>query len=146
MSSLCYLHCTQAVLHHSCNYTAMSKAFPLALCELSLWLLVGMEISTFVVYHGYLSSVSLRPQMVYPNTWCFPVSSLFTRQTGTGGQSYLQIYWLYLLALFIHWVYLFDLVALLIGFIYWLHSLALFIHWFYLFDLVALVLGLSNWL
>ena len=47
---------------------AMNEAFTLALCELSLWLLADMEISKFVQFHGYLSSVSFRLQMVYPNT------------------------------------------------------------------------------
>ena len=47
---------------------AMNKAFTLALCELSLWLLAGMKISKFVQFHGYLSLVSLRLQMDYPNT------------------------------------------------------------------------------
>ena len=47
---------------------AMNKAFTLALCELSLWLLASMEISKFVQFHGYLSSVTLGFQMDYPNT------------------------------------------------------------------------------
>ena len=67
-------------------------------------------------------------------------------QYGTNGQSYLQIYWLYLMALLIHWLYLFDLVALLIRFIYWLDLLALFIHWLYLFNLVALFIGFIYWI
>ena len=54
----------------------MNKAFTLALCELSLWLLADMGISKFVRYHRYLSSVSLRLQMDYRNTWI----SWFTRQ------------------------------------------------------------------
>ena len=47
-----------------------------------------------------------------------------------------------LFALFIHWLYLFDLVALYIGFIYWLYLLVLFIrfggfiYWIYLLALV----------
>ena len=49
--------------------TATIKAFTLALCELPLWLLVSMEVSKFDQYHGYLSSVSLRLQKAYPNTW-----------------------------------------------------------------------------
>ena len=47
---------------------AMNEAFMLALCELSLRLLADMEISKFVQFHGCLSSVSLRLQMVYPDT------------------------------------------------------------------------------
>ena len=49
--------------------TATIKAFTLALCELPLWLLVSMEVSKFDQYHGYLSSLSLRLQKAYPNTW-----------------------------------------------------------------------------
>ena len=49
--------------------TAIIKAFPLALCRLSLWLLVSMEVSKLDPHHGYLSSVSLQLQMVYPNIW-----------------------------------------------------------------------------
>ena len=49
--------------------TAMIKAFTLALCGLSLWLLISMEVSKFDPHHEYLSSVSLRLQMVYSNTW-----------------------------------------------------------------------------
>ena len=55
---------------------AMNEAFTLALCELSLRLLADMEISKFVQFHGCLSSVSLRLQMVYPDTRL----SWFTRQ------------------------------------------------------------------
>ena len=51
------------------NSTTLIKAFPLALCGLSLWLLVSMMISKFDPHHGYLSSVSLQLQMVCPNTW-----------------------------------------------------------------------------
>ena len=150
----------------------MNKAFTLALCELSLWLQAGMEISKFAQYHWYLSSVRLWLIMDYPNT----LISWFTRQLDLDlmftsiislrtanwnkwtklftdflalsiGSSYSLAlfiwfggftYWIYLLALFIHWLYLFYLVALLMWFIYWLYSLASFIHWLYLFDLVAL--------
>ena len=49
--------------------TAMIKAFTLALCGLSLWLLISMEVSKFDPHHEYLSSVSLRLQMVYSDTW-----------------------------------------------------------------------------
>ena len=56
--------------HDVCQqYTATIKAFTLALCGLPLWLLVSMEVSKFDQFHGYPSSVSLRLQMVYPNTW-----------------------------------------------------------------------------
>ena len=52
------------------QYTsAMIKAFTLPLCGLSLWLLISTEVSKFDPHYGYLSSVSLRLQMVYPNTW-----------------------------------------------------------------------------
>ena len=47
----------------------MIKVFTLALCGLSLWLLISMEVSKFDPFHDYLSSVSLRLQMVYPSTW-----------------------------------------------------------------------------
>ena len=47
----------------------MIKPFTLALCGLSLWPLVSIEVSKFDPHHGYLSSVSLQLQMVYPNTW-----------------------------------------------------------------------------
>ena len=147
----------------------MNKAFTLALCELSLWLQAGMEISKFVQYHGYLSSVSLRLQMDCPNTWI----SWFTRQLDlelmfTSIISLRTANWnkwtklfsdllvlsigsSYSLDLFIrfggftHWIYL---LALFIGFIYsiwWLYSLDLsigFIYWLYLFDLVALFICL----
>ena len=46
----------------------MIKASALALCGLSLWLL-SIEVSKFDPNNGYLSSVSLRLQMVYSNTW-----------------------------------------------------------------------------
>ena len=57
------------VRNYSSSCTAMIKAFTLALCGLSLWLLVSMEVSKFDPRHRYLSSVSLRLQMVYANTW-----------------------------------------------------------------------------
>ena len=137
----------------------MNKAFTLALCELSLWLLAGMEISKFVQFHRYLSSVSLRLQMDYPNT-CL---SWFTRQLDlelmfTSIISLCTANWIkwkklftdllalstgstYSLALFIQFggfIYRMYLLALFSGFIY---SLALFIwfggstHWIYLLDL-----------
>ena len=51
----------------------MIRAFTLALCRLPLWLLVSIEISKLDQYYEYLSSVSLRLQKVYSNTWmlCF---------------------------------------------------------------------------
>ena len=137
----------KAVTFYPFICTATIKAFPLALCELSLWLLVSMEISKFGQYHGYLSSVSLRVQMVYPNTWI----SWFTRQLDlelmfssivSHGKLEQMDKVRDLFALFIHWLYLFDLVALYIGFIYWLYLLVLFIrfggfiYWIYLLALV----------
>ena len=141
---------------------AMNKAFTLALCELSLWLLADMEISKFVQFHGYLSSVSVRLQMVYPNTR----SSWLTRQLDlelmfTSIISFRTANWIkweklftdllvlstgstYSLALFIRFggliysIQWLDLLALFSGFIY---SLAVFIrldgsaHWIYLLDL-----------
>ena len=141
---------------------AMNKAFTLALCKLSLWLLADMEISKFVQFHGYLSSVSVRLQMVYPNTR----SSWFTRQLDlklmfTSIISFRTANWIkweklftdllvlstgstYSLALFIRFggliysIQWLDLLALFSGFIY---SLAVFIrldgsaHWIYLLDL-----------
>ena len=66
-----YLNClnveTSHCIHHHCTPTI--TAFTLALCGLPLWFLVSMEVSKFDQYHGYLSSVSLRLQKVYPNTW-----------------------------------------------------------------------------
>ena len=67
----------------------MNETFTLALYELSLWLLAEMEISKFVWFQGSLSPVSLRLQMVYPNTRL----SWFTRQ--------LDLYILYLYILYI---------------------------------------------
>ena len=138
---------------------AMNKAFTLALCELSLWLLAGMEISKFVQFHGYLSSVSLRLQMDYPNTRL----SWLTRQLDLELMFTSIIYlrranWIkweklftdllalstdstYSLALFIRFggfIYRMYLLALFNGFLY---SLAVFIqfggsaHWIYLLDL-----------
>ena len=115
----------------------MIKSFTLALCELSLWLLAEMEISKFVRFNGYLSSVSLRLLMVYPNTR----SSWFTRQLD------LELMFTSIISLrtanWIKWEKLFtDLVALstgstysldlfirfgnLIYSIWWLYLLALF--------------------
>ena len=48
----------------------MTKAFTLALCGLSLWLIISLKVSEFVQLHGYLSPVSLRLQQLYPNTSC----------------------------------------------------------------------------
>ena len=45
-------------------------------CASYLSLLASNEISKFDQYHGYLSSVSLRLQMIYSNTWIL----WFTRQ------------------------------------------------------------------
>ena len=138
----------------------MNKAFTLALCELSLWLQAGMEISKFAQYHWYLSSVRLWLIMDYPNT----LISWFTRQLDldlmfTSIISLRMANWnkwtklftdflalsigsSYSLALFIwfggftYWIYL---LALFIGFIYfiwWLYSCDLsigFIHWLHLF-------------
>ena len=78
-----------------------------------------MEISKFVRFHGYLSSVSLRLQMVYPNTRL----SWFTRQLD------LELMFTSTISLrtanWIKWEKLFtDLVALSTGSTY---SLALFI-------------------
>ena len=119
-----------------------------------------MEISKFVQYHGYLSSVSLQLQMDYPNTWI----SWFTRQLDlelmfTSIISLRTANWnkwtklftdllalsigsTYSLALFIrfggftHWIYL---LALFIGFIYLLALLIRFGGFIYLPDLWALV-------
>ena len=121
-----------------------------------------MEISKFVQFHGYLSSVSVRLQMVYPNTR----SSWLTRQLDlelmfTSIISFRTANWIkweklftdllvlstgstYSLALFIRFggliysIQWLDLLALFSGFIY---SLAVFIrldgsaHWIYLLDL-----------
>ena len=119
-----------------------------------------MEISKFVQYHGYHSSVSLRLQMDYPNTRI----SWFTRQLDlelmfTSIISLRTANWnkwtklftdllalsigsTYSLALFIrfggftHWIYL---LALFIGFIYLLALLIRFGGFIYLPDLWALV-------
>ena len=164
-----FLFCWEAVFNQSNNSTATNKAFLLALCKLSLWLLASMEISKFVQYHRYLSSVSLQLQMDYPNTWI----SWFTRQLDleifSSIISLSTVNWnkwtklftallvlsigsTYSLTLFIwfggftDWIYL---LALFIGFIYsiwWLYWLDLsigFIYWLYLFDLVALFICLS---
>ena len=129
--------------------TAANIAFQMALCELSLWHLRSMKISKFVQYYGYLSSVSLRLQMDYQNIWIlwftrqlelelmfFSIISLRTANWSKGTKLFTD-----LLALSIgstySWLYLFNLVALLIGFTYWLYLLVLFILWVYLFDLVA---------
>ena len=127
--------------------TATNKAFPLALCELSLWLLASMEINKFVQYHGYPSSVSVRLQIAYPNTWILwftkqldlelMFASIISLRT-TILNKWTKIYRLYLLALLIHWLHSFHLVALLIGFIYLLYLLIDFIYstwWVYLLDL-----------
>ena len=113
----------------------MNKAFTFALCELSLWVLAGMEITKFVQYHGYLSSVSLRLQMDYRNTWI----SCFTRQLD------LELMFTSIISLCManwnKWTKLItDLLALSIGSTY-SYSLALFIrfsgftHWIYLLAL-----------
>ena len=97
-----------------------------------------MEISKFVQFHGYLSSVSLRLQMDYPNT-CL---SWFTRQLD------LELMFTSIISLrtanWNKWTKLFtDLLALPIGSTY---SLALFIrfggftHWIYL---LALFIGFT---
>ena len=129
--------------------TAMIKAFPLALCELTWWLLVSMEISKFVQYHGYLSSVSLRLQMVYPNTlilwltrqldWELMFSSIIFLRTANWNK-WTKVF-TDLLALSIGFTYSLALFIGFGGFVYWTYLLALFIHWFYLFDLVALFIG-----
>ena len=121
----------------------MNKAFTLALCELSLWLQAGMEISKFVQYHGYLSSVSLRLQMDCPNTWI----SWFTRQLD------LELMFTSIISLrtanWNKWTKLFtDLLALPIsstyslalfirfgGFTHWIYLLAVFIGFIYLLAL-----------
>ena len=111
-----------------------------------------MGISKFVQYHGYLSSVSLRLQMDYPDTWL----SWFTRQLD------LELIFTSIISLrtanWNKWTKLFtDLLALSIGstyslvlfirfggffllalFIDFIYSLALFIrsgHWIYLLAL-----------
>ena len=118
-----------------------------------------MEISKFVQYHGYFSSLSLRLQVVYPNTWILwftrqldlelMFSSIICLSTANWNKwtklstdlLALSIGSTYPLALFIgfggfiYWIYLF---ALFTSFIY---SLALFIrfggfiYWIYLFAL-----------
>ena len=55
------------------NCTATITVFTLALCGLPFWLLIGMEVSKFDQYHGYLSSVYLRLKKIYPSTWCLCV-------------------------------------------------------------------------
>ena len=50
--------------------TTTSKVFTLALCGLSLWLIISWKVSEFVQLHRYLSPVSLRLQQLYPNTSC----------------------------------------------------------------------------
>ena len=55
------------------NCTATITAFTWALCGLSFWLLIRMEVSKFDQYHGYLSSVYLRLKKIYPNTSCLCV-------------------------------------------------------------------------
>ena len=120
-----------------------------------------MEISKFVQYHGYFSSVSLRLQVVYPNTWILwftrqldlelMFSSIICLSTANWNKwtklstdlLALSIGSTYPLALFIgfggfiYWIYLF---ALFNSFIY---SLALFIrfggfiYWIYLLTLVS---------
>ena len=140
-----FLFCWEAVFNQSSNSTATNKAFPLALCELSLWLLASMKISKFVQYHRNLSSVSLQLQMDYPNTWISwftrqldlelkfsSIISLRTPKWNKWTELFTDLFALslsstYSLALFIRfggffvWIYL---LALFIGFIY---SLALFI-------------------
>ena len=138
---------------------AMNKAFTLALCELSLWLLAGMKISKFVQFHGYLSLVSLRLQMDYPNTrlsWLtrqLDLELMFTNIISLRTANWIKWKKLftdllalstgstYSLALFIRFggfIYRMYLLALFSGFIY---SLAVFIqlggsdHWIYLLDL-----------
>ena len=120
-----------------------------------------MEISKFALYHGYFSSVSLRLQMVYPNTWILwfsgqldlelMFSSIISLRTANWYKRTklftdlltLSIDAICLLALFIrcggftYWIYL---LALFIGFLY---SLALFIRFggfIYLVYLLTLVL------
>ena len=137
----------------------MSKAFTLALCELSLRLLADMKISKFVQFHGYLSSVSLRLQMDYPKTrlsWFtrqldleLMFTSIISLRTANGikwNKLFTDLLALstgstYSLALFIRFggfIYRMYLLALFSGFIY---SLAVFIqldgsaHWTYLLDL-----------
>ena len=94
-----------------------------------------MEITKFVQYHGYLSSVSLRLQMDYRNTWI----SCFTRQLD------LELMFTSIISLCManwnKWTKLItDLLALSIGSTY-SYSLALFIrfsgftHWIYLLAL-----------
>ena len=56
------------------------------LCELLLWLLVSIKISRFDQNHGYLSSVSVRLQKVYWNTWTDSVNA-----EGTQSMSVLTI-------------------------------------------------------
>ena len=127
---------------NSCkNYRAMNKAFTLVLCELSLWLLAEMEISKFVRFNGYLSSVSFRLLMVYPNTRL----SWFTRQLDlelmfTSTISLRTANWIKweklftdLLALSTGSTYSLDLFIRFGGFIYWHYLVALFIQWLYLF-------------
>ena len=131
---------------------AMNKAFTLALCELSLWLQAGMEISKFAQYHWYLSSVRLWLIMDYPNT----LISWFTRQLD------LDLMFTSIISLrtanWNKWTKLFtDLLALSIGssyslalfiwfggFTYWIYLLALFIGFIYSLALFILFGGFTH--
>ena len=88
-----------------------------------------MEVCKFDQYHRYLSSVSLRLQMVYPNIWILR----FTRQMDlelmiSSIISLRMTNWNKWTKLFTDLLVLFIGFYLLIGFIYW-------IWWFYLLDL-----------
>ena len=66
--------------------TVTIRASTLVLCELLLRLLVSIKISRFDQNHGYRSSVSVRLQKVYPNTWTDSVNA-----EGTQSMSVLTI-------------------------------------------------------
>ena len=151
---------TPPVAAYEIRCRAMNEAFTLVLCELSLWLLAEMEISKFVRFHGYLSSVSLWLLMVYPNTrlsWLMFTSTISLRRANwikweklftdlvalsTGstysldlfirfGNLIYSIWWLYLLALFSGFIYSMAVFILLDGSVYWIYLLDLFIGFTY---------------
>ena len=119
---------SQYIHHH-----ATIKAFMLVLCELPLWLLVSMEVCKFDQYHRYLSSVSLRLQMVYPNIWILRftrqmdlelmISSIISLRMANWNK-WTKLF-TDLLVLFIGFICLLVLYIGFGGFIYWIYLLAL---------------------
>ena len=96
-----------------------------------------MEISKFVRFNRYLSSVSLQLLMVYPNTrlsWFtrqLDLELMFTSTISLHMANWIKWEVIHRFSDIIYWLNLF------IGFIYWHYLVALLIQWLYLFCWMA---------